>query len=109
MSWIDNIIVFQHDTFIVFIECKVDDRGHWARRTSPQSPLFNEVLTAIDNSEYNLVHLIEPDGLRRILKFQQGATLSIQQNVFSYKSAFVEEITIDEKEQSGKGRTRDKL
>lgn len=36
-------------------------------------------------------------------------TINLHQNILSYHSGQVDEITIDEKEQSGKGKTRDKL
>lgn len=109
MSWIDDFTIFGHNMFIVFIECKVDDKGHWGKKSSVQIKEKYEVGIATDNSEDNLVHLIEPDGLRRILQFKQGATFSIHQNVFSYRSGFVQEITVDEKAQAGKGKTRDTL
>lgn len=109
MSWLDNLTVFGLNMFIVFIECKVDDRGHWGKKNSIQINEKYEIGVAEDNSENNLIHLIEPDGLRRILLFKQGATFCINQNVFSYGSGFVQEITVDEKAQAGKGNTRDIL
>ncbi len=107
MSWVDDLIVFRHNMFIAFIECKFDERGSWHRRNSPQTKNDYELVGVQDNSEYNLVTLIEPDGLRRIFKFSQGATIGMNGNVLSYRSDIGEEITVDEKEQSGKGKTRD--
>jgi len=109
MNWVDDFVDFRHNMFIVFIECKIDDRGHWNRKNSFQSKSDYAVVVASDNSEYNIVHLIEPDGLRRNLLFKQGATLSINQNVFSYASGFAQEIIVDENAQAGKGNTRDTL
>jgi len=109
MSWVDDLVVFRHDIFIVFIECKFNERGTWYRRDSPQTKSDYEVLGVRDNSEYNLVELIEPDGLRRILKFGEGATISMNGNILSYQSGRAEEIIVDEKSQAGKGKTRDIL
>lgn len=106
MSWSRNYLDFGHNVFIAFIECKIE--GRW----NPKDVFDNEregVLACHDNSENNIVHLIEPDGLRRILQFGSGATISINQNIFSYTSDHAREITIDEKEQSGKGKSRDIL
>lgn len=109
MSWIEDFMVFRHDMFIVFIECKIDNQGNWQRVDSKQTRIPYEVLRAIDGSEHNQVQIIEPDGLRRIFHIGDGATISINQNVLSYQSGRVDEIIVDEKEQSGKGKTRDKL
>ena len=109
MSWVDDLITFRHNVFIVFIECKFDERGTWNRRDSPQTKSGYEVVTVHDNSEYNIIQIIEPDGLRRIFRVSAGATISINQNVLSYQSTRLEEITVDEKAQSGKGKTRDIL
>ncbi len=106
VSWSRNYLDFGHDVFIAFIECKIE--GKWNQRN-----VFGKeregVLICRDNSENNIVHVIEPDGLRRILQFGSGTTISINQNIFSYTSDRAREITIDEKEQSGKGKTRDIL
>jgi hypothetical protein len=109
MNWVDDFDIFRHNVFIVFIECKIDERGNWRRKNSIQSKSGYEVVVASDNSEYNMVQLIEPDGLRRNLLFKQGATFSINQNVFSYASGFAREIIVDEKAQAGKEKTRDTL
>ncbi|MBI3639722.1 MAG: hypothetical protein HY223_05340 [Thaumarchaeota archaeon] len=109
MSWIEDFTVFKHDMFLVFIECKIDNRGNWQRADSPQTRIPYEVLRALDGSENNVVQIIEPDGLRRTFHVSQGATISLNQNVLSYQSGRLEEITIDEKAQSGKGKTRDIL
>jgi len=109
MSWIEDLAVFRHNMFIVFIECKFDERGTWQRRDSVQTKHDYEVIMARDNSEYNLVHVIEPDGLRRIFEFGEGATIGMHGNVLSYNSERVRELAVDAKEQAGKGKTRDKL
>lgn len=106
MSWIEDFTVFRHNIFIVFIECKINNLGNWRRVDSPQTKSPYEVLRALDDSEHNEVHLIEPDGLRRIFHVKQGATIGMNQNVFSYQSGFLEEIAVDEKAQTGKGKTR---
>jgi len=109
MSLVDDLITFHHNMFIVFIECKFDERGTWHRRSSPQTKTDYEAISVYDNSEHNEVHLIESDGLRRIFHVKQNATISINQNVLSYKSGYLEEIAVDEKAQAGKGKTRDIL
>lgn len=109
MSWIDDLIVFRHNVFIVFIECKFDELGTWTRRDSPQTKTRYEVVTAHDNSEHNIIQVIEPDGLKRIFRVPQGATVSINQNVLSFRSGSLEQLAIDEKAQAGKGKTRDML
>lgn len=53
--------------------------------------------------------MIEPDGLRRHLEFAESTTIGINQNILSYDPSKAEEITVDEKEQSGHGKTRDIL
>lgn len=109
MSWVDDLITFRHNVFIVFIECKFDERGTWSRRSSPQIKAYYEVVTANDNSEHNIVKVIEPDGLKRTFHVDYGATISMNQNVLSYQSGSLKELAVDEKEQSGKGKTRDIL
>ncbi len=108
MSWVTDFSRFGHRIFIAFIELKID--GSWNKHTEMMGDFRStpyEVLSA--NSENCLVHIIEPDGLRRILQFTEGATISIRQNIFSYHQKQANEITVDEKEQSGKGKTRDTL
>jgi hypothetical protein len=109
MGWVDNLITFRHNIFIVFIECKFDERGNWHRKDSPQTKTGYEVVTTYDNSEHNIIQLIEPDGLRRTFLVSEHATVSINQNVFSYQAGRLQEIAIDEKEQAGKGKSRDIL
>ena len=108
MSLIFDHIQLGHRFFISFIELKLE--GSWRKFSLPSwdvPPRTYEVLAA--NSIYCYVHIIEPDGLRRILHFTEGGTIRIDQNIFSYHPDQVEEIVVDEKEQSGKGKTRDKL
>lgn len=108
MSWMFDHKFFGHDTFIVFIECKIEGRWtiqNWANHNDNQPA---KILYAEDGENCR-IHLIEPDGLRRILHFTKGGTLNMNQNILSYFSQQVDELTIDEKEQSGKGKTRDKL
>ena len=107
MSWITDVLRFRHDIFIVFIECKII--GNWSSKRAGGDESGHEVLTVWDNAEDHIVQVIEPDGLKRTLKFDYGATININQNILSYQSDTAEEIVVDEKEQSGKGKTRDKL
>jgi len=67
-------------------------------------PVFQAV-----NPQDCIIHLIEPDGLRRILQFKQGSVISIEQSMLLYKQADCDEITVDEKEQAGKGKMREIL
>jgi len=106
MSWMVDYKLFGHDTFIVFIECKIE--GKWEKQNWANSDTgTKEILYA--EGEDCIVHLIEPDGLRRILHFTKGGTINMRQNMLSYYSPQASEIVVDEKEQSGKGKTRDKL
>ena len=108
MSWATDFIKFGHQMFITFIELKIE--GSWLKKTQTFGNVEMEyeilVANSIDNS---MVQVIEPDGLRRILHFTEGGTIAIHQNVLSYHPKQVEEIAVDEKEQSGKGKTRDTL
>ena len=109
MAWLYDYVTLGHDTFIVFVECKIE--GKWGKETiaSRYGGWETHDILAAQDPKNSIVHLIEPDGLRRILHFTQGGTISINQNVLSYHSGHVNEITVDEKEQSGKGKIRDKL
>ena len=109
MGWVTDVIRFRHDMFIAFIECKINDRGNWRNDTAYGDQSGHEVLRANDNSEFNTIQVIEPDGLRRTFRFNQGASISMYQNVLSYQSGYVEEIIVDEKAQAGKGKNRDIL
>lgn len=104
MSWKENYWQLHHDMFVVFIELKI--KGSWTE--SPQSNLNLKGNFMVSN-QGSSVELIEPDGLRRHLEFESDSTISIYQNILTYNSEKVEEITVDEKEQSGKGKTRDIL
>lgn len=108
MSWMHDYSVLGHNTFIVFIECKIE--GRWDRNVfeDPYDETKRDVLSALDGKDC-IIHLIEPDGLRRILHFTLRGTVNMRQNILSYHSGQVDEITVDEKEQSGKEKTRDKL
>lgn len=106
MSWVFDYTRLGHSVFIAFIELKID--GGWEKHeVTDLHQTVHEVMAA--SSENCMVHVIEPDGLRRILQFTKGGTIAIHQNVLSYHPEQVNEITIDEKEQSGKGSSRDKL
>ena len=108
MSWVTAFQKFGHRVFIAYIELKID--GSWKKVVEnyggPVSFSF-EVLKS--NSENCQIHVIEPDGLRRILEFAEGGTIALHQNILSYDPKQANEITVDEKEQSGKGTTRDIL
>jgi len=107
MSWTTNVERFGHRMFIAFIELKIE--GSWSPRKSVYvtRTINYELLEAMD--EHCSVQLIEPDGLRRHLEFAQSTTIGINQNILSYDPSKAEEITVDEKEQSGKGKTREIL
>lgn len=109
MSWITDFTKFGHRVFVSFIELKIE--GSWTPNAAimdAKNAIQHEVLTA-DSSDGSIVHFIEPDGLRRILQFTKGGTIGIHQNILSYHPAQVSEISVDEKAQSGKGKTRDIL
>ena len=108
MSWVTDFTKFGHKIFIAFIELKIE--GSWNRHVESMgdaTAVHHEVLNS--NSDNCLVHVIEPDGLRRILQFTEGGTISIHQNILSYHPDQVSELAIDEKAQAGKGKTRDTL
>ena len=106
MTWVFDLTRLGHRLFITFIELKID--GTWRKyEMTYLHQTVHEVMAA--DSENCMLHVIEPDGLRRILQFTKGGTIAIHQNVLSYHPEQVDEITIDEKEQSGKGSSRDKL
>lgn len=110
MSWVTDFTKFGHSIFVTFIELKIE--GSWTRVVESRPELaFATHFEAIkaDSAEGCIVHFIEPDGLRRMLQFTLGGTLAIHQNVLSYHPAQVSEIIVDEKAQSGKGKTRDTL
>lgn len=107
MSWITNFQKFEHRVHIAFIELKIE--GSWVRETKfmGAGAIQFEVLKA--NSGNCVISVIEPDGLRRTLGFKEGSTMGINQNILSYNPEKVEEITVDENEQAGKGKTREIL
>ncbi len=69
MSWIIDVLRFRHDMFIAFIECQINNRGNWQSVGAGDDRTGHKVLRALDNSEYNTVTVIEPDGLRRMFLF----------------------------------------
>ncbi len=107
MSWVTAFQKFGHRMFIAYIELKIEGSWNKATQRYAEGSINFEVLTS--NSENCQIHLIEPDGLRRILEFTEGGTIALHQNILSYHPDQVNELTIDEKEQSGKGKSRDIL
>lgn len=108
MSWVTAFHKFGHRMFIAYIELKIE--GSWNRVAENLGGAVSvrfEMLSA--NSENCQIHVIEPDGLRRILNFTEGGTIALHQNILSYHPEQVNELTVDEKEQSGKGKTREIL
>ena len=106
MAWLFSRLD-EHDRMIIsFIECKIS--GMWKNSKISDGKTEYPVFQAM-NPQGCIIHLIEPDGLRRILQFNQGSVISIEQSMLLYKPDDVEEITIDEKAQAGKGKTRDIL
>ena len=91
--------------FVVFIELKI--LGSWT--SSPQRDLRLKGNFMVSCGSGSEIQIIEPDGLRRHLSFKQDTIISINQNILTYDPEQCDEITIDEKEQSGKGKTRDIL
>ena len=97
---------------IAFLECKL--KGIWATSTSTNISIINtgetstELLQRAMNDNCS-VELIVLDGLRRTLSFREGDMIDIESNVLIYNNQNVDEITIDEKEQSGYGKSREHL
>ena len=106
MAWLFSRFGEHDRMFISFIECKIS--GMWKNSTISDGETEHPVFQAV-NPQDCIIHLIEPDGLRRILQFRQGSVISIEQSMLLYKPDDAEEITIDEKAQAGKGKTRDIL
>ena len=96
--------------FIAYIELKIE--GYWEKvveNYGGNMSIHHEAITA-KNDKNCIIHIIEPDGLRRIFQFTNGATIAIHQNVLSYHpDQVVQSHIVDEKAQSGKGKTRDML
>ena len=105
MTWKHNFWKHGHRMFVVFIELKL--LGNWVE--SPQRNLNLKGDFIVSTGTGSEIEIIEPDGLRRHLSFAQDATITIEQNILSYNPKTAEEITVDEQEQSGKGKTRDIL
>lgn len=105
MSWKENFWKFSHSIFVVFIELKIT--GSWTSSTMKDLNLKGDFM--VSNGTGSEIQIIAPDGLRRHLSFKQDAIISVNQNILSYNPDECEEITVDEKEQSGKGKTRDIL
>ena len=104
MSWRHNFWKHGHKMFLVFIELKIS--GNWSKPLRCHSNLEDDFMVSTGTSE---VEIIAPDGLRRRLSFDQDATIAVTQNILTYDPEKVEEITVDEKEQAGKGKTREIL
>jgi len=98
--------------YIAFLECKL--KGSWMSAAGPSITPLNtssptvDILTRAMNDDCS-VELIVLDGLRRTLQFSQGDMIDISSNVIIYNNQNVDEITVDEKEQSGNGRSREHL
>ena len=91
--------------FVVFIELKIS--GSWV--DSPQRNLELKGDFMVSTGNRSEIQIIEPDGLRRHLSFKSDAIISMNQNILTYNPDECNEITVDEKEQSGKGKARDIL
>ena len=110
MSWITAFQKFGHRLFIAYIELKIE--GDWEKVVEyygGNTAIQYEVISAKSN-EGCFIHVIEPDGLRRIFQVTKGGTVALHQNILSYHpDQVVESHEVDEKAQSGKGKTRDML
>ena len=91
--------------FVVFIELKIT--GSWTDSSMKNLNEKGDFMVSAGNG--GEIQIIEPDGLRRHLSFEPDARISINQNILTYNPEECEEMTIDENEQSGKGKTRDIL
>ena len=109
MEWFDNFKQHSHKLFVTFIELKIE--GTWNRyeKSIDLDRIVKYEIAQAAHDANCLVTLIEPDGLKKILHFTINSTLSIHNNLLAYNPDEVEEIAIDEKEQMGKGKTRDTL
>lgn len=98
--------------YIVFLECKL--KGSWMSAQGPNikplngGSLMSDILHRAMNDDCS-IELIALDGLRRMLQFHQGDMIDMDGNVLIYNNQNVDEIIIDEKEQSGHGKSREHL
>ena len=98
--------------YIAFLECKL--KGSWATSKGPIITPINQERSTYDLLQRAMnndcrIDLVVLDGLRRSLQFSQGDMIDIDGNVLIYNNQNVDEITVDENEQSGQGKSREHL
>jgi len=98
--------------YVAFLECKL--KGSWATAEGPNITPINQDRPNVDLLQRAMnnacrIELIVLDGLRRSLQFSQGDMIDIDGNVLIYNNQNVDEIIVDEKEQSGQGKSREHL
>jgi len=108
-SWVIDVTRFRHDTFLVFVDCKINNKGNWQPANVYDDQTGYTALRVIDNSEHNTISIVQPEGIRRDYLVRMGGSISMYQNVISFNSEFVSDLIVDEKAKSGKGKTRDIL
>jgi len=106
MSLVTAFKKFGHRMFIAFIELKIE--GSWERVVEDYGDSV-PIRFVVSNSENCQIYVIEPDGLRRILEITKGGTIALHQNILLYHPDQVNELTVDEKEQLGRGKPREIL
>jgi len=103
LAWLFHTVTDTERMFIAFIECKIS--GTWERTFVTVGNEDFPTYRAMHQTNCE-VHIIEPDGLRRIFHFNNGSHISVENNILTYQPDQADEITVDEKEQAGKGKTR---
>ena len=54
MSWVDVLITFRHNMFIVFIECKFDEMGTWVKKYDSFTGIDYQVVTTHETQNITL-------------------------------------------------------
>ena len=98
--------------YIAYLECKL--KGKWATAEGPNITPINKKSSSTEllhraMDENCQIELIVLDGLRRTLSFTEGDMIDMDSNVLIYNNQNVDEVIVDEKEQSGQGKSREHL
>ncbi len=89
--------------YLAFLECEV--RGGWLDdqiRTPIQIGQGDETYWRVWQEPAE-IHLVRPDGLKRILSFRNGAVVIVHNGMIEFNQEdFIEELAIDEDAKAGK-------
>ena len=87
--------------FISFIECRIngtwDNSQDWVN-SNIRIPVYRAL-----NAENCIIDIVAPDGLRRSWRFNNGAHVTMTQNMLEFLSESVaEELAVDDDVKTGK-------